>query len=137
MATVCIKVKNLRKITGDENANLEKWMRKSNNVYTGRRGRIFIHEGGSKRIFHYKDSKWANPYPVGTAHGKYSLVESLRLYVKHLFSSGLILKIDELRGKNLGCFCDQSGKEVNCHAKVLSGLLGKCYYLIKPFIKTA
>lgn len=31
----------------------------------GRRGRIFIHESGKRRIFYFKASKWQNPFAVG------------------------------------------------------------------------
>ena len=40
--------------------NLRKWIENPNNVYVGRRGRIFI----DKEIFHYKESPFANPFKV-------------------------------------------------------------------------
>ena len=123
---VCIKVANLRKIGY---ANLDEWMRDKDNVYTGRRGRIFIGSGSDNRIFHYKDSKWANPYTLR----EYELDKSLILYVIYLIDNGLIFQLDELKGKNLGCFCskqkDGDGKPM-CHAQVLVDLLGKCNHLI-------
>lgn len=112
--TQCIKVAALRKKSGDDDMNLEKWMSNPNNVYVGRRGRIFIGSGNDKKIFNYPGSKFANPYKVGKEG--YTLDESLELYEEYLKNSGLINEIEELRGKNLGCFCDQNGK---CHAKVL------------------
>ena len=99
--------------------NLETWMNDERNVYVGRAGRIFIGSGANKRIFHYAGSKFANPYKV-KPHGEYTTQKSLDLYKKYLVSSGLINDIEELRGKNLGCFCDQSGE---CHAKILAKYL--------------
>lgn len=116
--TVCLKVASLRKEYNDTDVSLKKWMESSNNLYVGRAGRIFITNPNTKNkeIFHYKGSKWQNPYKVGKGPGKYSLAESLRLYREHIINSGLINDISELAGKTLGCFCDQSGE---CHAKVL------------------
>jgi hypothetical protein len=109
---VCIKVKSLRK---DGYSDLEEWMKDKNNVYTGRAGRIFITDPKikEKRIFHYKGSKWQNPYKLKD----HSLEESLRLYREYLDESGLINDISELKGKTLGCFCDQSN---SCHAQILA-----------------
>jgi hypothetical protein len=124
---VCIKVYNLRK---EGFSDLEEWMNASGNVYTGRRGRIFIHANGEQRIFHYKGSKWQNPFTLK----KYDLKKSLSLYVIYLFQTGLIYDIEELRGKNLGCFCEKhrdSNGNPTCHAQVLTDLLGPCYEIIK------
>ena len=114
--TQCLKVASLRKETGDPNINLKTWMSNPQNVYVGRRGRIFIGSGDDKEIFHYPASKFANPYLLS----EYTLEESLMLYKDYLKSSGLIDQLEELRGKNLGCFCDQCGK---CHAKILAKYL--------------
>lgn len=95
---------------------LERWMAIPNNIYVGRRGRIFIGSGEEKRIFHYQGSKYGNPYVVGTKPGQYALKDSLNLYKTYLAESGLVDEVEELRGMNLGCFCDQKGP---CHAKVL------------------
>ena len=112
MTTIqCIKVGALRKVTGDPDMNLEKWMSNSNNVYVGRHGRINIHSKEGMKVFHYSGSKFANPFKVGD----YTLEESIKLYEEHL-RSNLLTYIEELKGKNLGCWCDQSGP---CHAKIL------------------
>jgi len=119
---VCIKVANLRK---EGYSNLEQWINTPNNIYTGRAGKIFITENGEMRIFHYKGSKWQNHYKLS----EYSVEKSLSLYIKHLFDSNLIYDIQELSGKNLGCFCEiHRNKEgvPTCHAQVLSDLSGKC-----------
>jgi len=126
---MCIKVSNLRNKGYD---NLQEWMERKGNIYVGRRGRIFIGTGQDKKIFHYKESKWANPYNLK----QYSLEDSLRLYHEHLFSSGLIYQINELKGMKLGCFCSESkDDEVTCHAMVLERLLTDCYKCIKPLIE--
>ena len=60
------------------------------------------------------------------------------LYVKHLFRSNLIYDIDELRGKNLGCFCHEPRKvwsEPKCHNQVLVDLLNRCYNHIEEMIR--
>ena len=129
---VCIKAKNLREMGYTD---LEQWMAYPDNVYTGRQGRIFITDGETKqkRYFSYPGSKWHNPYKLKD----YPLEKSLQLYIIHLFTSGLILQIDELRGKNLGCFCthqhNESGSPI-CHAQVLADLLNRCEYVIRPYI---
>lgn len=112
---VCIAVASLRK---GGYSDLDNWIQDPKNLYVGRHGRIFITDPVTKdkRIFHYPASKWANPYKVGRDH---TLEQSIDLYVKHLNDSRLINDIHELRGKRLGCFCDQS--EI-CHAQVLADL---------------
>lgn len=67
-----------------------------------------------------RPTKWGNPFPVGTI----DLQESLRLYRQHVHhhrSKGR-LDIDELRGKDLACWCplDQP-----CHADVLLDLANR------------
>ena len=131
---VCIKVDNLRKMGYKD---LEQWLLDQNNLYTGRRGRIFITdtETKDKRYFAYAGSKWHNPYTLKD----YTLGKSLQLYTIHLFTSGLILEIDELRGKNLGCFCvhqhSDSGSPT-CHAQVLVDLVNRCNHIIRPYIES-
>lgn len=48
-----------------------------------------------------------------------TLEDSLKNYRLYLEKSGLISDIGELKGLNLGCFCDQSKK---CHAQILAEL---------------
>jgi hypothetical protein len=130
-SAVCIKVSNLRKIGYSD---LRSWINKENNIYTGRAGRIWITTDGEKEIYHYPSSKWKNPFTLKD----YELKKSLQLYVIHLFNSGLIYDINELRRKNLGCFCkkQKDGEMPICHAQVLSDLLGKCYKFIKNIIES-
>jgi len=120
--TQCLKVSSLRKDYDDPNINLEKWLNDPNNVYVGRPGRIFIGSGPSKRIFHYKGSKFSNPYKLS----EYDLDTSLKKYKKHLTKQRLdspgVLK--DLRGKVLGCFCDQS-EGGRCHAQILASMVNE------------
>lgn len=115
---MCIKVNKLR-LQGFK--DLRDWMNNSQNLYVGRHGRIFITNPTTKEkeIFHYPQSKWANPYKVGK---DYTLEESIAKYHKHLKNSGLLDDINELKGKRLGCFCDQSNV---CHAQILADLANK------------
>lgn len=112
--TQCLKVKELR-TKGYK--HLEEWIDNSNNIYVGRSGRIFIHENGNKRIYHYKKSKWANPFKVEDCK---SIEECLNKYLQYLKENNLLQYLDELKGKTLGCFCDQKGL---CHAKLLYDLI--------------
>lgn len=148
------KTGGLRKAYPDNpNINLEIWMQQSNNLYVGRRGRIFITDVFSKvkrvfskvkRVFRYPESKWANPFKVNKSMtvkeynklpqklreslpfekvGKNITLENSILYYKnYVIMSNLINDIEEISGKTLGCFCDQSG---DCHAKVLVELFSQ------------
>ena len=109
---VSVKISNLRTLGFD---NLREWLEKDKNIYVGRSGRIFIKEkDNTKSIFHYKGSKWKNPYKKGD-----DINSCLELYRKHIHDSGLINDIHELYVYNLGCFCLP---ESPCHAKILAGL---------------
>ena len=121
--TQCVKVGNLRKETKDSSATLKHgWMIPIMFMWVVE-DRIFIGTGEDKEIFHYKGSKYANPYKVGTKEGEYTLEKSIKLYKKHLEEDGLQEKAKkELKGKNLGCFCDQKGL---CHAKVLAEVVNE------------
>ena len=123
----CIKVANLRK---EGFSDLREWMKDPNNIYVGRHGRIFI----DKVIFHYPASKWQNPFKLKD----YSLKDSLSLYTLYLLNTGLIYDLQEVKGKNLGCFCDHQ-KDKNgvptCHAQVLADLIEKCSTFIEEYKK--
>lgn len=120
--TQCMKVSELRKVGYKD---LEEWMNNANNLYVGRRGRIFITEKDSngitqKRVFHYDDSKFGNPYKVEPG---WTLERCLEMYDLYLKENDLLQYTDELRGKTLGCFCLQDSHEVDCHAKMLYNLV--------------
>lgn len=122
--SVCIKVKNLRSKGFN---SLKEWLANENNVYTGRRGRIFI----DKQIFHYPQSKWHNPFTIKDVP---DIKENLRRYKEYLLSSELIYDIEELRGKNLGCFCENEGDDYVCHTHVLLELLNESFNLTKRIL---
>lgn len=112
----CVKVANLRKTYGT-NITLEKWLLDPNNVYVGRHGRISIDK---KYVFVYKGSKWANPFKLSD----YTLEECLIMYreyiLKKITNDPKNYDINELNGKNLGCWCTPESK---CHVDVLLSLL--------------
>ena len=111
MSRICIKVDNLRKLGYD---NLEGWLKDEYNIYIGRAGRIFIKDKGTgdKIIFHCKKSIFHNPYNLK----EYNLCDSLYLYEKYLIKSLLINNLEQLWGKNLGCFCESGN---HCHGDIL------------------
>ncbi len=87
-------------------------------VYIGRR----INMGG----WNLSASKWQNPYKPGVDG---TIQEVLVLYEKHIRESGLINSLEELRGKELGCWCKFSPHRTSednntyCHGEVLMKLL--------------
>ena len=114
---ICVSVGELRKRYNDKTMTLEKWLNDSENVYVGRKGRIWITENGQKRIFHYPGSVWRNDYTV-KEHG---LEDCLELYRGEILNKlNDELNIETLRNKKLGCFCKPSEK---CHVDILIELL--------------
>lgn len=110
----CLKIQHLKQQGYN---NLEEWLKNPKNKYVGRKGRLYITEHGKKRIFNYSGSDFANPYKLSE---NMSLEQSLKLYKQHLEQSGLIKRIEELRGYNLGCWCLPDQK---CHIDVLLSVL--------------
>merc|ERR1712039_1070878 len=107
-----------------------------NNLYVGRRGRIFVHEksNGKKTILHYSGSKWQNPFSVGKDGTR---EEVCRKFKDALLNGklcdpddGLPLrsKLGELRGLELGCWC----KPEACHADILAELANNNYTEASP-----
>ena len=67
--------------------------------------------------YNFEASIWANPYPA-RSNGR---DKAVALYREHVLSSPALLdRLEELRGKTLGCWCkpDQA-----CHGDVLIELL--------------
>lgn len=110
----CVKVSELRK---KGYADLRRWIDCKDNMYVGRHGRIWIH-GAEKEMFHYKRSKWANPFKVTK---DLPVEKSLELYREYLKTSGLINDINELKNKTIGCWCSTD----KCHAVVLKNILSE------------
>lgn len=59
-----------------------------------------------------RPSKWGNPFPISSTCSRSKAIE---LYRKHLYDSGLINSIHELKGKDLVCWCHP----LPCHADIL------------------
>ena len=69
-----------------------------------------------------RPSKWGNPFVIGRDGTREEVIAK---YVEYLMetehTTGLLLDIGELRGKDLVCFC----APLPCHADVLLGLANK------------
>ena len=124
----CVKVASLRK---QGYTDLEQWINTPGNMLVTRRGRIWITDPVTKekRIFHYPESPWHNPFKLDPsikdpAMKAQDLQNSLNNYVAHLIQEGVWDKehLQVLSGKNLGCFCqkqwDHNGIPL-CHAAML------------------
>lgn len=72
---VSVKVASLRAAGYQD---FETWLQDKGNLYVGRRGRIFIHDGSSKRIFHFPSSKWQNPFAVSKTTSRQMACEKFR-----------------------------------------------------------
>ena len=102
----CVKVSELRKKGYNK---LWIWLEEENNIYIGRNMSFYVKGADA--------SYWRNPYTVK----KYGLKKCLELYKNKVLSSkNMMNRIEELRGKCLGCFCFE---ELCCHADVLIDIL--------------
>lgn len=119
---VCVKAASLR----PQYDNLGEFLSNPKNILVCRKGRVWItdKENGSKRLFTWPDSPWANPYKVGDEH---TLEEALALYSAHLDA---LLQNEEKRSEflqlvnaeKIGCFCDR-GRD--CHRDIIIAKLAK------------
>jgi len=90
-------------------AGFKEWDALPNTVYIGRRVQYI------SWTYH---SKWANKYSVK----QYGLQECLRLYEEYIRTTpGLMDALTDLRGKEMGCWCEK-GK---CHGDILMKLLNE------------
>ncbi len=112
----CVKVSNLREKYNDKSINFKKWIENTDNVYIGRRGRIFI----NKEIYVYQGSIWSNPYRT-KFYGLEKCLEMYEEYIKCLIKESKC-DINMLKDKNLGCFCNEDEK---CHADILIKILNE------------
>lgn len=88
--------------------DFEEWNSQPNTLYIGR-NMVFYVKGTQK-------SKWSNPYSAK----KFGREQCLRLYEDYLRKNpGLMGSLDELKGKELGCWCYPDP----CHGNVLIKLL--------------
>ena len=76
---------------------------------------VYIGRAWSMGGWNLAKSKYHNPY----SSNKYGLFECVILYIDHLYDSGLINDVEELRGKVLGCWC----KPARCHGDILVRVL--------------
>ena len=65
-------------------------------------------------VFIGRPSKWGNPFKIG--NGNYTREQALEKFDDWILNqTDLLDQIDELRGKNLGCYC----KPERCHGDTL------------------
>jgi hypothetical protein len=82
---------------------------------------IYIGRNQSQGGWNLKKSEWANDFTTKS----YSREESIELYRKQLYEKVLydsetwIPKLEELRGKRLGCWCSP----LQCHGDVIADLV--------------
>ena len=107
MQVVNISKKELNKIGYK---NLEEWLKNKNNIYIGRNMSFYV-KGA-------EGSKWANPFSVK----KYGRDKCIRLYERYILGNEKLYKdLDELKDKNLGCWC----YPLECHGDILIKLYNK------------
>jgi len=106
MSVVNIKKKELQKRGVKD---FKEWNSRTNTMYIGRNMSYYV-PGTTK-------SKWCNPFTLK----KFTLARSLELYEAYVINEpNLYNSLEELRGKELGCWCKPSG----CHGDILMKLLG-------------
>lgn len=103
---VNVKVTHIR----PEYKNLKEWCESPNNLYIGRKGVVFI--DGER--YPKTDSKWANPFKV--TDSREECIQKYREYItKKINERPDYYDLNELIGKNLGCWCVPD----SCHGHVL------------------
>ena len=63
-----------------------------------------------------RPSKWGNPFTIGRDGSRAVVIDKYRNWL--LTQPKLMMQIDELRGKTLGCWCTPKA----CHGNVLANL---------------
>lgn len=112
MSVVNVRVGHIR----PKYQNLQEWMNDPNNLYIGRKCIVFI----DGQRYPPKDSPWANPYKANDNIYTSSILELYRSHIKRRIANKEV-NLEELRGKNLGCWC----KPGPCHGDVLMELLNQ------------
>lgn len=77
-----------------------------------------IHDLPSGSVYIGRPSKWGNPYSIGANRTREQAVE---LYEKMICDSPLMNDINELRGKDLICWCAPQP----CHGDILLRMANK------------
>jgi len=90
--------------------NFEDWIKDPNHIYIGRNMAFYVKGAVG--------SKWKNPFKVK----KYGLDKCLELYENYIKENKeLYNSLDELKNKELGCWC----KPNKCHGDILIKLLNE------------
>ena len=115
MEVVNVKVEYIR----PQYSNLREWCEDPQNVYIGRRGIVFV----NSRRYPEADSKFANPFKISRdgRETREDVIQRYRVYITDKINNGDITRedLDNLRGKNLGCWCRPEA----CHGDVLLDIL--------------
>lgn len=102
--------------------DLEDWDSHPDNVYIGRRGVVFIaNMDGTKKRYPPLDSYWANPFKITGNESRQDVIDKYEKHIVAKLNHDGWEKLEELRGKTLGCWC----KPEACHGDVLVKLLEK------------
>lgn len=105
-----VKVANIRKKGYND---LKEWLSNPDHIYIGRPRQVFI----DNKRFPEKSSGWENPFTIKQYGDRDTVCEKYKEYVKS--KPEMMKKLEELRGKTLGCWC----KPERCHGDVLVELL--------------
>ena len=81
--------------------DIKEWLKNPNNLYIGRETRFL------------KASKWANKYRITKTNSRKRVVEKFERFIR---KSELLQDIQELKHKNLGCWCTPK----KCHGEVFT-----------------
>lgn len=66
-----------------------------------------------------RESKWGNPFIIGKDGTREEVIEKYEVYLRENIE--LLLCLEELRGKRLGCVCEP----LPCHGRILVKLLNE------------
>ena len=114
---VNVRVNNIR----PKYHTLKDWMDDDENMYIGRGGIVFINNERFPKI----PSKWANPFKVSKKYTRESSLIEYENYIrKKIESDPLTYNLQELKNKNLGCWCHPKP----CHGDVLIKLIDEYFY---------
>ena len=67
-------------------------------------------------IYIGRPSKWGNPFVIGIDGNREEVINKFRTYARSKFNKS---DLEELKGKNLGCYC----KPLACHGDVLEEMI--------------
>lgn len=81
---------------------------------------LVVHHKKSKYdIYCGRPSVWGNPFEIGKNGTREEVIEMYRVWL--LTNPALMSRIEELRGKILGCWC----APLPCHCDILAGLANR------------